>query len=293
MFAGALWALLPVVARGPLGLGAGGYGLLLAAVGIGAVLGALVVPMVRRRFGPGAAVSGGALLYAAATVVTGSVSSPVLATGALVLSGVAWIAVLSTLNAAAQVALPEWPRARALAYYQLAFMGGQALGGALWGAVAQAWSTRAALVAVGVGIAVLEPAVRRWLPLRSASPDVRSLRHLPLPPEVPTVPTGRVLVVSEWRVPAESAVEFVDTMTLVGQARRRTGARLWGLFQDLEDPECYLEVFTVTDWTEHLRQHLERGTAMDRDAEEAARKLTVPGTEPRVRHLVLAGTARG
>ena len=64
------------------------------------------------------------------------------------------------------------------------------------------------------------------------------------------------------------------------------------MFQDLEDPECYLEMFTVTDWTEHLGQHLERGTATDREVEEAARKLVAPGTEPRVRHLVLARTAR-
>jgi hypothetical protein len=39
-FAGGLWALLPVVARRPLGLGPDGYGLLLGSVGLGAVGGA-------------------------------------------------------------------------------------------------------------------------------------------------------------------------------------------------------------------------------------------------------------
>jgi hypothetical protein len=75
-------------------------------------------------------------------------------------------------------------------------------------------------------------------------------------------------------------------MRAVGLSRRRTGATLWGLFRDVEDPECFVEAFTVPDWTEPLRQHLERGTAMDRLAEAAARQLVVPGTEPQVRHLV-------
>jgi MFS family permease len=288
LFASALWALLPVVARARLGLGAGGYGLLLGGVGLGAVLGAVVVPAVRARAGPAVVVGGGTLVYAGCALVTALVRSAPVVAVALVVTGLAWVAVLSTLNAAAQVVLPAWPRARALAYYQLVFMGGQALGGALWGTVAELWSTAAALSVAAVGLAVLEPVALRWLRLRSTPPDVRTLQHMPEPPKVEKTPAGLVLVTAEWRVPPESAVAFVEAMRPVGQARRRTGARLWGLFRDIEDPESFLEVFTVADWTEHLRQHIERGTAMDRDAEERARSLVVPGTEPRVRHLVLA-----
>lgn len=43
-FASGVWALLPLVARHTLGLGSGGYGLLLGAVGIGALLGATFHP---------------------------------------------------------------------------------------------------------------------------------------------------------------------------------------------------------------------------------------------------------
>src|SRR6266480_627970 len=42
--ASALWALLPVIARDQLGLGASGYGLLSAGFGVGAVAGALAIP---------------------------------------------------------------------------------------------------------------------------------------------------------------------------------------------------------------------------------------------------------
>jgi MFS family permease len=288
LFASALWALLPVVARDRLGLGAGGYGLLLGGVGIGALLGALVVPAISARFAPGVVVGAGTLIYAVATLVSGTARSASVAGVALVVTGLAWVAVLSTLNAASQVVLPDWTRARALAYYQLSFMGGQALGGALWGAVAELWSTSTALVVAAAGLALTVPVARRWLPLVSSSPDVSTVRHLAEPPDVPATPAGRVLVTLEWRVPIEATVAFTEAMRPVGRARRRTGARLWGLFRDIEDPECFLEAFTVADWTEHLRQHLERGTAMDRDAEAAARELIAPGTEPRVRHLVRA-----
>ena len=47
-FATGLWALLPLVARRTLGLGSGGYGLLLGCVGIGAVLGATFAPAIRK-----------------------------------------------------------------------------------------------------------------------------------------------------------------------------------------------------------------------------------------------------
>ncbi|NMH99790.1 MFS transporter [Pseudonocardia acidicola] len=288
LFASALWALLPVVARGPLRLDAGGYGLLLGGVGVGAILGAFVVPVVRARAGTELVVGGGALVYAAAMLVAGVVRSVPVVAGALMVTGLAWVAVLSTLNASAQVVLPGWTRARALAYFQLAYMGGQALGGVLWGAIAQLAGPGAALTVAGIGLALSVPVAWRRLSLHDQSPDVTAVRHLPEPPPVPRIDTGPVLVTVEWRVPPENVADFLVAMRPVGRARRRTGAKLWGLFRDLEDPGCFLEVFTVADWPEHLRQHLERGTAMDRDAEAWARRLVAPGTEPRVRHLVWA-----
>jgi hypothetical protein len=59
-------------------------------------------------------------------------------------------------------------------------------------------------------------------PLRATPPDVRALQHLPEPPQVEKAPAGRVLVTVEWRVPAESAIAFVEAMRPVG---RRAGAR--------------------------------------------------------------------
>jgi hypothetical protein len=48
-------------------------------------------------------------------VVVGWVASTLLAVAALMVAGAAWIGVQSTLNATAQVLLPAWTGARALA----------------------------------------------------------------------------------------------------------------------------------------------------------------------------------
>ena len=58
-FASSIWALLPLTARRQLHLGSGGYGLLLGCVGVGAVAGAAVLPVLRARLTPGAQLTAG------------------------------------------------------------------------------------------------------------------------------------------------------------------------------------------------------------------------------------------
>ena len=149
--ASAVWALLPVVAARNLRLGSAGYGLMLGMVGIGAVAGAVVMPRLRAKVGSARLVSGAMVVTAAAMVVVGTAGSAVLAAVALLPVGGAWIAVMSSLNSGLQLALPNWVRARGLAYYLVVFQGAQAVGAVVWGAVADATSvTTALLVAAAV-----------------------------------------------------------------------------------------------------------------------------------------------
>lgn len=286
--ASALWALLPVLARGPLELGSGGYGLLLASVGLGAVAGAVVLPRVRARIGPSRLVAVAATTFTAAMLVVGLSGSVAAAVPALVLAGLGWVGVLSTLNASAQQLLPDWTRARSLAFYTLVFMGGQALGSVLWGVVADgagldaAWIAAGTMLLAGVGLGL-------WrMPLGGRLPDVAPARIWADPEGAADAPpqSGPVLVTAEWHVAPAQREAFLAAMEPVGRARRRTGAQRWGLFQDLADPELYVETFTVATWEEHLRQHVERGTEGDRTHEERARALTVGQEGPRVRHLL-------
>lgn len=286
VFGSGLWALLPAIARGPLQLDASGYGVLLGSVGTGAIGGAFVVPKLLRLMSKNRLVLFATLVYAAATstaVLTDSVSLVIVA---MLFTGACWIATLSTFNASAQVMLPAWTRARALAYYQLILMGGQALGAVVWGAIADAYSLRTAMIVPAVAMVVLVVGATRWLPLIDRPLDVSPATYWEEPPELDDTDAGPVLVTVEWPVAPENEDAFIDAMQRVGRARRRTGATMWGLFRDTGKPETFLETFTVATWQEHLRQHLERGTVVDQQNQETARALAKE--PPHVRHLLFA-----
>jgi MFS family permease len=290
VFASAMWALLPIVARSDLGLGSGGYGLLLGAVGLGAVVGTATLPRLRARRSLDDVVAGGSVVFALACVVLAWVHVTAAVAVALVATGYAWIAVLSSLNATAQTVLPDWVRSRGMGVYLLVFQGGQAVGALAWGLVVQQASTRLAFSIVAGGLLAGLAAARRW-PLRpTASLDVRPAQHWP-EPEMAVEPEpghGPVLVTVEYRVPAERADAFREAMRPVGRSRRRSGAERWGLYQDGADPERFLEAYVVPTWEEHLRQHQERVTHTDRLFEERARELTAEGSEPKVDHMLWA-----
>jgi MFS family permease len=283
--ASAVWALLPVVAAANLGLGSAGYGLLLGMVGIGAVTGALVIPQLRARAGSARLVTGAMFVTAAATAMVATVGNALLVGLALVPVGGAWIAVMSSLNSGLQLALPNWVRARGLAYYLVVFQGAQAVGAVIWGAVANRTSVTTALL---VAAAVL--ALGAVLGLRTPMPDTSQLdrtpsAHWPAPQLMftPNAQDGPVLVTLTYRVPEHHAIAFTDAMRHVGRSRRRTGALRWELFRDGTDPTRFVESYLVGTWAEHLRQHEHRLTGADRRFEEEANRYAL-GT-PEVAHL--------
>jgi MFS family permease/quinol monooxygenase YgiN len=282
----ALWSLLPLVASRSLGLGSGGYGLLLGALGVGAVGGALVLPAVRRSLGANGTLAAGAVVFAAVLAVLATVRIPWVAVVVLLPAGVAWIGVLSTLNAALQTRLPGWVRARGLALYLLVFQGGQALAAPVWGALADGLGPAVSLLA-GSGLLLAGAAtVRRW-PLHGADGvDPSPSDHWPAPPLVfePGPADGPVLVSVVYRVAPANAAAFTGRMARVAGSRRRTGALTWGLYQDGNDPERFVENYLVSSWSEHLAQHRSRQTATDRRLEELARDLLLTGTAPEVTH---------
>ncbi|MFC4147110.1 MFS transporter [Micromonospora mangrovi] len=271
----ALWALLPLVASRRLGLGAGGYGVLLGALGVGAVAGALVLPRIRRVLTSNHLLLLAGLLYAGVLLVLALVPVPLLAVAALVPAGLAWMTVMSSINAAMQLFLPGWVRARGLSVYQMIFAGGQALGAVAWGALGEVTSLVVALAVAGAVMAVGALSVLLW-PLRETGGVDRNPAvywpepHLALDAEPRG---GPVLVTVSYTVPPERQREFVEAMQAVGRSRRRTGAMRWGLFRAGERPHGFVEVYQVPSWEEHLRQHGGRLTGADRAAEERARAL--------------------
>ncbi|HET9602501.1 MAG TPA: MFS transporter [Acidimicrobiales bacterium] len=258
--AGALLSLLPVVARDRLGLGSGGYGLLLACFGVGAALAAVLRPRIDAVLNPDRMVELGTIVIAVVLLIDGLATNQWVVGAGLFFGGGAWTLTFTTTNVAAQSALPAWVRARGMGLFSLVTVGGLALGSALWGLVASR-SLVGAQVLAAVTLLVGGLATRRW--------RVSAFQHLDLSPApsddpiitlVPRPTDGPVLVSVTYQVPEADMAEFTSTMRRVERQRRRTGARRWGLYRDLAAPDLVLEVFVVESWAEHLRQHDRRTT---------------------------------
>jgi Na+/melibiose symporter-like transporter len=281
----ALWALLPLVASQVLGLGATGYGLLLAALGIGAVSGAVLLPRLTARFAPNQLVMAAGVVFGASTALSVVVPSLPLVLLVLVPAGLAWLAMLATMNGTLQVFLPGWVRARGLSIYQMVFAGGQALASLAWGVLAQWVGVVPALLVAGALLAAGAVTVVVWPMHDPSGLDQRPALYWPEPivEFEPELEGGPVVVTLTYRVAPERAPEFVRAYERVRRIRLRTGAQTSCLYRDGAAPERFVEVSTYPSWAEHLRQHGGRLTAADRDRELEA--IALAEGRPEVRHL--------
>ena len=175
----------------------------------------------------------------------------------------------------------------ALAVYLLAFFGGIASGSVLWGEVANHLGTSLALTISAAWVLTgLSAAVRFRLPTVEA-PDLEPSRHWPEMVLLADadLERGPVLVTVEYRIDTRHSEEFVEALQPLRQARLRSGALRWDLFQDAAEPGRFVEVFLVESVVEHLRQH-ERVTEADRQTQERVQALHRGDAPPVVTHLV-------
>ena len=271
-----LWALLPVVGMRELGLGPGEYGVVLAVVGGGAIVGTVLLAPVRARVGVSSFVGVLGLVYAACLVAVGWLHVPALLLVVLPVTGAAWTSVGAVLLAVAQQLLPGWVRARAIAYYLVASQGGMAVGSFLWGVVGGWVGVSWAFTIAAAALLPLMLAVARGH-LPRVSVAIEAPPWAPIDGDVPDDQLDRpALVVVRWRVPAERREEFVTAMAQVRRSRRRTGARAWSLGADVSDPSVYLESFRVDSWHDHLEQHDVRQAPEDAAASAQVRRLVGP-----------------
>jgi MFS family permease len=282
----AIWALLPLVARQVLGGDAGYYGLLLGAVGAGAILGAFLLPMARRHLDIDGLLFAASLLTALSMVLLALAPPRLLAPLVLVLLGIAWITALTGLNGTAQSILPNWVRGRALAVYLTVFNGAVTVGSLLWGAVAEGIGVPAALWVAAVALIAKALLLRRF-PLPRGEADLSPSRHWPEPLLAAPVENDRgpVTILIEYRLAPGTASEFRSLAHRLSAARRRDGAYSWGLAEDAADPTRVIEWFMVESWAEHLRQH-RRVSHADADLQGELRRFHIGQTPPEVRHFL-------
>ena len=181
------------------------------------------------------------------------------------LGGMAWITVANSLSVSAQLALPDWVRARGMSIYQMAIMGASAFGAALWGQVAELSSLH-----VSLGIAAVSGTLCMLLALRlvidgpGEEDDTSPARRgwIPGPPASPPDENGRVVVTVEYLIDPTRAEAFLQVMQQTRRARLSQGAIAWDLLHDITDPTRYVEQVVDESWTEHLRR-FHRATAAD------------------------------
>lgn len=284
--ASSVWALLPLVARNLLDGGAGFYGILLGAVGLGAIGGAVFLPKVRERLGTDGMLLASAFVTAVVMVFLSLGPAQWMAVVALLLLGSAWISALTTLNGVAQAILPNWVRGRSLAIYLTVFNGAMTAGSLTWGAVASMIGVPFTLVAGAIGLVVIGLIAHRIkLPVGDA--DLVPSMHWPEPLTTSPVENDRgpVLILIEYRVLAEDRSEFLKALARLSFERRRDGAYAWGITEDAADPTLMLEWFLVESWAEHLRQH-HRVSKADADVQAEVLRFHQGQDKPLVRHFL-------
>lgn len=290
VFASAFWAMLPLIAREILAGGPTLYGILLGAVGAGAVGGALVLPAFRRRLGPNGTVVGGTVGTALALATLAVVPVEGVAVAACVIAGISWIAVLSSLQVSAQTALPDWVRARGLSLYITSFFGSMAGGSLLWGQVAALTGISWSLLAAAVGILLALVLVRRVRLGQGEATDLSPSMHWPAPPLAfdPPIDRGPVMIQLEYRIGAHDRDRFLALMQDLRRARRRSGAQRWSLMEDGAEPGRFVETWFELSWLDHLRHH-ERVSAADAALQRDVAAVDVGPPTPRAAHFIAPG----
>jgi MFS family permease len=165
----AFWCLFPIFTRSVLHMGSAGFGVLMGAVGAGAVVAALFLPNLKRRWSLDRLIVFAAFLFASAQLAMsfarGAVA-PFLVAFAL---GVAYALLVSLFNATAQAMFPPKIRARAISIYFICFYGVLAASSSIWGEIAEARSMQHALRISSIVLFVATACLFRW-PSRSELP---------------------------------------------------------------------------------------------------------------------------
>ncbi|MGD9096902.1 MAG: MFS transporter [Desulfobacterales bacterium] len=289
--ASALWGLLPLMARQELNLGASGYGILLGAVGLGAVSGAYFLQRIRKKIGVDKLTTGATLIYSLVLLGLAMLRHVPLIVVVMLISGAMWITMLTALNVSAQSVAAGWVRARVLSVYLIVFFGSMAIGSIVWGALANAL-TMTPVFLIAAAVAFIGTIANRWLPLASTEGiDLSPSFHWPAPNVDATAEgdKGPAMVTVEYNIDTNKKAEFQTIMRRLRAIRLRDGVIQWHLFNDTKSHNRFLEVFMVGSWTDHLRQH-ERVTASDRELQEQIRELLQDATKPVVSHFIAERT---
>ena len=172
--ASALFALLPILVKKELHMGASAFGMLLGCVGIGALTGVYFLPKFRTKYSFNQLVMGASLLLATAILGLAFAKELMVLSMLMLIAGLAWLLSLSSFNVSIMGSVPSWVRGRAGAVYLLVFYGGMSAGAILWGILADQLGIISTLM-----IASMSLATGVFLAIRFRIPQISMLNLAP------------------------------------------------------------------------------------------------------------------
>jgi predicted MFS family arabinose efflux permease len=286
----ALIALLPLVAKSLNGGDAGTFTIVLACMGLGAIVAAVYIPKLRMMYSRDQLIIRGCVLQTIAMVVIAFNHITLLTMVCMCLAGAAWISTANTLSVSAQLGLPDWVRARGMSTYQMAIMGSSALGAALWGQVATLSSVPISLSLAALSGLIGTLWVNHFRPDEGLEDDLTP-SHALIPPSLPQPPqVGHIMMTIEYIIDPKRSQSFLELMQESRKSRIRHGALRWELLHDVARPERYVEVVEDESWNDHLRR-FDRMSESDitiRDRKMAFHTLESP---PVVNRYLMESTA--
>lgn len=287
--ASALFALMPAVVARRLQEPTSFYSMLLSCMGLGAVLGALMLPRLNRRLTINMRVALATLAFAGGLAGLAFANNHWLLYGLLTLVGLAWMLVLNSFSVGVQTVVPRWVQARTISLYLLTIQGGMALGSVVWGTVAEHFGLAPALSGAAGWLVLSILLVFRYalvsgdhLDFTPARPRLEPVLAAAPPPE-----EGPVIITTTYRIAPADRRAFLGIMEQLARIRRREGAIRVGTYADLADPTRLVEYFMTETWEEHAQQH-ERGVSHDEATLKTQALQFHQGPEPPVVAHLLA-----
>lgn len=126
----------------------------------------------------------------------------------MALAGAAWLTTANTLSVSAQVALPDWVRARGMSIFQMAIMGASASGAAVWGQLATMTSVPTSMLAAAL-TGTLAIFTAHWLLRdRGVEEDLTPSREFKVPSAAAPPSTGQVRVTVTYQIDPAKAADF-------------------------------------------------------------------------------------
>jgi MFS family permease len=178
LFGAPVLALLPVMAKKVLGLGAGGFGGLFALFSMGAVGGALSTSTLVRGIGLRATITGGLATFAVLITAFGFSTSLPLSAVLLVGIGAVYTMLVSSTNSGLQTSVPNRRRGRIMSLYMMAWGGLYPVGAIVAGAIAVKLGAPATLkllalplLVAAISLAVFGSGINRIAPATSSRPS--------------------------------------------------------------------------------------------------------------------------